>query len=100
VALVARTYPDPLSTEEGGSVMLGIENRTPIGAREVLRPRVVSPTMEDFDAALERWGYERVSPWRREGDRCEADVALRLLRGEGAGNLLRPSGQRPVASLS
>jgi hypothetical protein len=29
MALVARTYPDPLSTEEGGSVMLGIENRTP-----------------------------------------------------------------------
>ena len=33
MALVARTYRDPLSTEEGGSVMLGIENRTPTGVR-------------------------------------------------------------------
>jgi len=80
MALVARTYRDPLSTEEGGSVMLGIENRTPAGVREREKPRVVSPTLEDFDAALERWwGYERVSPWRPEGDGWEADVALRLL---------------------
>ena len=87
MALVARTYRDPLSTEEGGSVMLGIENRTPTGVREWKKPRVVSPTTFDaFDAALERWwGYAKVGEWRREGDGWEADVALRLLTPKDPG---------------